>query len=111
VAELFEIIAAILAGSARIDHATDRGETAFAEFFHVAPDFDDAADDLVAGHARILGAAPLAARRMQIGMANAAKKNVDLDIARAGIAAIEGKRRERRGLGAGGVAFGRIHID
>src|SRR5205085_3222183 len=94
VAKLLEMIPAIVAGPAGIDHATDRSQLAFAEFFHVAPDFDDASDDFVAGHARIPGPAPLAARRMQIGMANAAKKDVDLDVARAGIAAIEREGRE-----------------
>src|SRR5205085_352525 len=62
VAKLLEMLPAIVTGPAGIDHATDRGQLAFAEFFHVAPDFDDTSDDFVAGHARILGPAPLAAR-------------------------------------------------
>jgi hypothetical protein len=44
-------------------------------------------------------------------MANAAKQDVDLDVGRAGIAAIEGEGGEGRFRGVGGVAFGRVHID
>ena len=66
-----------------------------AEFLHVAAHFDDAADDFMSGHARKSGAAPFAPRRVQIGMANAAEKNVDLDIGRPRIAAFEGEGRKR----------------
>ena len=89
VAKLLEMIAAILAGPAGINHATDRGEFAFAEFFNFATDFHDPADDFVTGHAGIFRAAPFAARRVDVRMANAAEKDVDLDVGRSGIAAVE----------------------
>jgi hypothetical protein len=43
-------------------------------------------------------------------MTNTAEKNVDLDIGRAGIAAIQREWREGRSFGTSGVTFGRIHI-
>ena len=97
VAELLQIFAAIVASPAGIDHATYRGEIAFAEFFYVSPDFCDLAGDLVPGHARIGSATPFAAGRVDVGMADAAKADVDLDIGWSRVAALEGKGSERRG--------------
>ena len=94
-AELLKMIPAISAGPAGIDHASDRGELALAELAYLAPGFDDATDDFVTGNAGISGPAPFAAGRMDIGMADAAKEDVDLDIGRAGIAAFERKRGKR----------------
>ena len=75
-------VAAVIAGPAGIDHATDRGEIAFAKISYFTAHFHDAADDLMPGHARISGSAPFAARRVKIGMADAAEENVDLDVGR-----------------------------
>ena len=105
--ELLEIILTARTRAAGIDHATDRREIAFPEFLNFLPDLDDAADNFMPGHTRILGAAtPLVARDMQIGMANAAKENLDLDVVRQRIAPFEGKRGEGRASGLGSVGFG-----
>jgi hypothetical protein len=47
---------------------------------------------------------------MEIGMANPAEDNVDLEVGRPGIAAFEGKRGERGSGGFCRVGFGWIHI-
>ena len=61
----------------------------------VVADRADVADDLVAGHAGIERAAPFGADRVQVGMADAAKGDVDLDVVRAGRAALDVHRLER----------------
>jgi hypothetical protein len=48
----------------------------------------------MSGHAWKSGAAPFAAGRVQIGMANAAEENLDLNIGGAWVAAFEGEGRE-----------------
>ena len=58
-------------------------------------DRGDPADDLVAGHQRIEAHPPLVADGVQVGVADAAKQDVDLHIRRAGVAALEGERLER----------------
>jgi hypothetical protein len=103
------MVAAIIARPAGVDHATNGRQVAFPEIFHIASDFHNPADDLVARDARISGAAPFAPRGVDIGMANAAKEDVDLDVARFGIATVERKRSEGRSFGTGSIAFGRIH--
>ncbi len=108
-AELFEAVLATFAGAAGIHHATDGGDIAFLEFFNMRAGLHDPPDDFVAGHARISGAAPFIAGGVQIGMADAAVKNLDLNIVRAGIATLKVERRERRGLGQGRKSFGIIH--
>jgi hypothetical protein len=52
---------------------------------------------------------PFIARDVDIRVADAAKKNFNLHVVRAGIAALEIERRERRGLGEGGEGLGVIH--
>ena len=52
-------------------------------FFTAEPDLCHAADNLVTGHARIYGrhhAAPLVARLVKIGVADAAEQNLDLHV-------------------------------
>jgi hypothetical protein len=109
-AVLFEVVLAIFTGAARVHHATDGGNVAFLEFFDLRAGFHDASEDFVAGDARISGALPFVAGDVEVRMADAAEKNLDLDIVRVGIAALEGERSERRSLGEGGKSFGVIHI-
>ena len=94
-AELLEIFVATPAIPTGIDHATDRGEIAFFEFFHIAADRDNATNNFVTRHARKRGPTPFVARRVNIGVANAAEKDVDLHIVRQGIATCEREWRER----------------
>jgi hypothetical protein len=106
---LLEARAAARAGAARIHDAADGGEAAGLEAAHLAPDRGHAAHDLVAGHARIDGALPLGAHRVQVRVADTAEEDVDGDVARAGLAARERPGGERLLRGARGVAFG-VHV-
>ena len=94
--ELLQIFVATSAIAAGIDHAADGSEIAFLEFFHVATNCNDAPNDLVTGHAGIRRSAPLIARGVNIGMANAAEEDVDLYVVRQWIASHNRMRRERR---------------
>ena len=58
-------------------------------------DFHHAADDFMAGHARVGCASPFIASNVDVGMADAAVKNLNLHIVRAGIAALKGEGCER----------------
>ena len=108
-AEGFVAIEATGASAAGVDEAADGGDIAFLEFFDGAADFDDAADDLVARNHGINGghdAFPLIANLMQIGVADAAEEDLDLNVLGTRIAARNGERSEGRGGGMGGVGFG-----
>ena len=67
------------------------------------------ADDLVTGHHWIHGAAPLVANLMDVAVADATVVDCNDDVVWAGLAAIEVKGSERRGLGLRGVAK-RFHV-
>jgi hypothetical protein len=64
----------------------------------------DAADDFVARHDRIDAAVPFVAGLMDIGVADAAVKDVDHYVVRARVTALEVVGGQRRGSGLGGVA-------
>ena len=72
IAKLFQTGLTIFADPIGIDQASDCGQVAFLKFFHAAADFNDSANDFMARHARISRPAPLVARNMNVGMANAA---------------------------------------
>ena len=97
VAVLLEPFPAARARAARSHHAADGRQVAGLEPGHVGADLGDAADDLVAGHARIDGRPrrPLVAGGVQVGVAHAAVEDVDLDVALAGITARDARRSER----------------
>ncbi len=103
---------ALGAGAVGIHHAADGGEVADFEFRYRGADFGDAADDLMAGDARIDGrhdAAPLVAGLVEVGVADAAEENLDLYVVLGRIAPRDrggGKRRCRAGSG---VSFCVVH--
>jgi hypothetical protein len=66
--------------SAAIDHAADAGQVADLEIPYLVADGDDPADDLVARDRRIQRVLPLVARGVQVGVADAAEQDVDLDV-------------------------------
>ena len=101
---LLQALDAVLARAAGVDEAADAGEIAFLELRDLATDAADAADDLMSGNVRIDGVVPFVAGGMQVGMADAAIEDLDLDILRARIAALEGGERERRGGRLRGIA-------
>ena len=87
--ELLEARLALGAGAVGIDHAADCGEVAGLELRDRGADLGDAADDFMAGNARVDGghhAAPLVADLVQIGVTDAAVENFDLHVVFGGIA-------------------------
>ncbi len=83
VAELLQAGLAFGAGAVGVDHAADGGEIAGLEFLNCGADLGDAADDLVPGNAGIDGGhhvVPLVAGLVQVGVADAAEENVDLNV-------------------------------
>src|SRR5437763_776577 len=79
---------------------------AFAEILYIPTDLRDAPYDFVTGHAGISRAAPFAPGGVQIGMADAAKQDVDLDVAASRIAPFERERGKWRSFRLSGVTFG-----
>ncbi len=95
-AELFKAGLALGAGAIGIDHAADRGKVARLEFGDGGADVGDAADNLMAGNARVDGGhdvAPLIADLVEIGVADAAEQDLDLT------SCSVGSRRANRGGG------------
>src|SRR5690606_7531823 len=74
-------------------------ELALLELRDVTADRRDPTDDLVARDHRVAGGEPLAAREVEVRMADAAVEDVDRDVLRAGRTALDGDRGE----GSGGV--------
>ena len=70
-------------------------------FVTCAADLDDAADDLVAGNHREDRAAPLVARLVDVGVADAAEENLDRDVGG------RGSRRSKSNGSIGVVALAR----
>src|SRR5205823_7447821 len=92
----------------RIDQAANRDEVARFVFGNCRADLHDATDDLVAGHNRVHSGhelAPFVAHRMQIGVADAAKENVDLHVALRRIASRDYSRGQWRCFTDSRVSF------
>src|SRR5579862_359981 len=73
-AEVLKSSAAFGTCAVRIDEAADRGEVAGLEVLHSRADFCDAPDNLMSRNDRVYGGhefAPLVARRVQVGVADA----------------------------------------
>ncbi len=98
VAVLFEAGPAARARLARVDHAPHRDEPADAERRHLPADCGHAADDFVAGDARVRCAGPLASGCVYVRVTDPAVQDVELHIARARVTPLERKRGERSGL-------------
>ena len=94
---------------AAVDEAADADRVADLEALDVAADRGDVADDLVPRHARIQGAGPLGAHRVQIRMADAAIGDFDLHVARTGLAALDVDRLKRL-VGRMGAIGLRVHV-
>jgi hypothetical protein len=80
---------AVAAHAARVHEAADAREVALLELRHLGAHARDAADDLVAGHHRVDGAAPLVAHLVDVRVADAAVLNLDEHVARAHVAPVE----------------------
>jgi hypothetical protein len=88
-----------------IDHAADADPLTDLELRDMTADAGHATDDLVTRHARIEGPRPFASRGMQVGVANAAELDCDLDVVGARLPALDQIRGERLVRGGGGVGF------
>lgn len=103
------LLLAVMAGgavAAAVDHAADADQITDLVFGHGIADRSHAPDNLMAGNARIQRALPLAARGVEVGVADAAIEDVDRNIVGLRVAALERIGRER-GLGRlGGIALG-----
>ncbi len=97
-------------GAAGIDHAAGGGEVADGEASDGGADGGDAADDFMAGDARVLRGhefGPFVASLMEIGVADTTEEDLDLDVGGGELATLEhvaGKGRCRTGgrVGSGG---------
>jgi len=82
-AELFKASFAVRAGSIRVDHAAHRGKIPGLVLGNRRANLGHAADDLMTGDDRVIRGhelAPLVAHRMEIGVADAAEQNFDLNV-------------------------------
>src|SRR5262249_43061090 len=95
---LAELLEPLCAGSARtagVDEDAHARDIADAKLGDLAADLRDAADDLVSRNHGIERARPLVARLVDVGVADAAELDVDDDVVRSGLAALDGQRSER----------------
>src|SRR3546814_7287677 len=88
------------------DLAADTDRFSPREIGHLVAHRADMADDLMAGNARVMRAAPFAADLMKVRMADAAIGDLDDDVVRAGLAAGDRQRLERTIGGVGAIGFG-----
>src|SRR5206468_11910549 len=106
--ELLKAGFALRTGTVRINHAADRGDVTRLELGHGRADPGNTADNLMAGHNRVIRGhelAPLVADRMKIGVTDAAEQNFDLNVAFSWIATFD-LGRCQSGCGTGsGISF------
>jgi hypothetical protein len=94
---------------AAVDHAADSDDIAGLEAGDVGTDRTYVADDLVARDAREAGAGPFRADGMQVGVADTAERNLDLNVVGTRLPALDRERFERPvgcigAVGADGLA-------
>lgn len=104
VAVLFQSVLTGGALPAGVDHAPHTHPFTDAKTCHVISHRRDTSDDLVAGHAGIGGLTPFAADGVNIGMTDAAMRDVDLYVERAAVTAFEGEGCKRCGRAGSGIA-------
>ena len=107
-ARLLFALAALVAGLAAVHHAADGHGVAGLVAGDRGAHLGHAADDLVAGHDRIGGPAPVVAGHVQVRVADAAVENLQRDVVRAQGPAFEIKARQWRGRMFGGITD-RLH--
>ena len=87
--ELFQVFFAAWTSPAGPHHATDRGQIAFFELFHLASHLDHASDDLVTRHDRVNRVAQLVSHKMDVGVTDPTEQDLNLEVARRRIATLE----------------------
>ena len=103
-AVLLQVMVAGFALSARIHHAAHTDQIARLEAGDILADAAHAADDLVARHDGVGGAAPVVAGGVQVAVADTGVEDVDDDIVRPGIASLEAEGDQGLVGCVGGIA-------
>ena len=107
--ELLQAGLARRAGAVRVHHAADRGKVAGLELGNCGADLGDPADDLMAGDDGVDGrheAAKLVTDMVEIGVADTAEQDVDLNVVCGWIAPRDRGGGKRRGRTCRRVSFG-----
>src|SRR5262249_21693926 len=111
--ELLEVYLAFIARKIGVNQATDTHQIAGFVFRDCRAGVHNTAHDLMAGNDRINSRhklAPFVAYGMKIRVADAAKKNLDLNVAVCRIAAWNPADGERRRLIRSGISFRLVHV-
>ena len=77
-----------------VDHAADANQLADFESAYFVADSSDAANDFMPGDARVDSTAPFTFSGVEVGVADAAIKNIERNIGTAGSATVDFERRE-----------------
>ena len=108
-AELLEARAALGTGATGVHHASDTGGVAHLEVLDRAADRGDLPHDFVARHHRVQRHSEVVVHEVNVGVAHAAMRDVQDDVARAGVAALEAERPERGSGTRGGKSLDGDH--
>jgi hypothetical protein len=101
------------AGQIGTNQAAHGGQVARFEFCDSRTNLGDATNDFVTRNARVNclhEAAPLVARVVQVGVADAAEEDFDLDVVWRRVATRDGGVGQRQGGAGGGICFGLVHV-
>src|SRR6478735_7546094 len=94
-AEHFPARKALVTAHATVDHAADRDRVSDPVARDLVADSGDGADDLVARDVGVGGPAPIIARGVEVGMADAGVGNLDGDVVGPQVAPLEGHWLQR----------------
>ncbi len=95
--------------AAGVHHAADADVVADLVFGDVGADSGYDAGDFVAGHQRVVGLAPLGFHGVDVGVADPGELDVDGDVVRAGVAALDRGLAQVPRLIGGGVSGNGAH--
>jgi hypothetical protein len=108
-AELFQVGLATFTFATRINQATDSHRVTDLEFLYFPSELDHPSDNLVTRDTGILSGAPFVPGNVHIGVTDAAKLDLNLNISRARFPALEGEWLKRPFGRKRSIAPGRIH--
>lgn len=108
-AELLKAGLALGAGAVRVDHATDPNMITWFEASDIRPDAYHATDNFMARHYRVNTVAPLVTDMVEIGVADTAEQDFDLNVVFGWIAPRDRGGSKRRCRTGSGVSFGVVH--
>ncbi len=95
--------------AAGVHHAAHADVVADLVFGDVGADRGDDAGDFVAGHHRVVGLTPLGFHGVDVGVADSGEFDVDRDVVRAGVAALDRGLAQVARLIGGGVSGNSAH--